>query len=396
MSLTDLNLNEFDRLTREANAIAAEAERTGTITPGTLKRITQNYSDANECLKAAKAERDSQAAVRLPDGMSRKSVDPAWRDFMTPGSLTKEYWISPAAEQTVGRLSRLTTKAYLTSDTGGGTSGAGYWFTDEQYRDVLMGLQAASGVLEADPTFVVTNHLRDIQVPVLTADATATVGVEGSDGTAAETDGTVATLGHYRYDGVFSVSGETILSAEYAVDELMSTYASRSIANIVAAKLAMGVAATPEPSGVFTSSTTTGVTAASQTAVTADEVLDLTKSVGKGFRKGAKLVMSDVLHTSLLKLKDDTDGYLLRSLDGGGYQFAGYPVFVEPQADQSGLSAGEIHAVFGDFNSYFVRMTPMLFHKDESNPLVVKYRFGIWLDAKVGVAAGLRNLKLAA
>lgn len=358
-------------------------------TKSRAKMLEQTVLD----VRAEKVRRAEMAALEssAPAHVGRP-VDSEFKEFCRPGSGVTEYWVRPKAEQIVGKASNLLeTKAYLTTDTAPATSGAGYWFTDELYRQIVMGIQDASGVLEADPTIVITNHLRDIQIPVLSVDAVATAGVEGSDATATETDGSAVTLGKFRYDGKFSVSAETIMAAEYGVDELMATYASRAVANRVAEMLAMGDGTT-EPGGAFVESTL-GTTAASQTAVTAKEMLEFTKTLSKGYRKTARLVVSDALHTQMLEWTDDNGAYLLRSLEGGGYTFAGKPVFLEPQADQGGVSAAEVHAVYGDFSGMIIRMSPMLFHKDDSNPLVVVYRFAIWLDSLVADANALVHLK---
>ncbi len=310
------------------------------------------------------------------------------RSFMTPGSPLNQYWVTPPREQVMGPASKFTRAAFLTTDTA--TIGSAYYFTSELYSDVVMGLVAASGVLEAEPTVIVTNHLRDIQVPVLTADATATAGVEGSPATEANPTGDAVTLGHYRYDGAFKVPIEMVMSAEYDLPSLLSTFATRSIANKVAAELAMGNGTTA-PQGLFVGATV-GKTSSS-TSPTSNELIQLTKSVGKGYRKNARMVVSDALHTLMLEWTNDDGDYLMRSIESGGYQFAGKNLFTEPQADQSGLSAAEVHAVYGDVSGYFVRLTPMLFQRRDDDPLNPVFTFAIWADARVADAASVRSLK---
>jgi len=387
---------------------AIEAQRDALTQPlidgtGMIGEAREKFAKAHQAAQDIHAEIkhwQTEAELRKHGprdlGMGQKQLAPEFAEFMRPGSLQKEYWLKPGADQVLVKGADLR-KFYGTGDTGGGTSGAGYWYTTEQWPEVIMGLQAASGVLEAGPTLVITNHLRPIQIPVLTADATAVAGAEGSDATAAETVATGAMLSAYRYDGALSVSAETIMSADLSpgVDELMSTFAVRALADQTAAQLALGDGTT-EPVGVFTASiVTAGVTAASATAVLPDEMIGLVKSVGKGYRKRSQLVVSDVLHTHMLKWKDDTDAYVLRSTDGGGYQFAGYPVFTEPQADQTSMSASEVHAVFGSFaDGLVVRFSPFLFAKDDSNPLLVLFRFAQWIDAAVTDTAALRSLKM--
>jgi HK97 family phage major capsid protein len=367
-------------------------------------RIQVHSEQAREARDAELAEMRQVIATGSPVGGNAFGArdfgaDSELKEFLTPGSAVKDYWVKPPREQVQGRASQfagIRDLAYLTSDTT--TTGAGYFFTTELYREVIMGLVDASGVLEANPTVIITNHLRDILAPVLQVDAAATAGVEGVGATETNTEGDAITLGHYRYDGFFKIPVELAMSAEYNLDTLLATFASRAIAAKVAEVLALGDGST-EPDGLFHGATV-GKQVASETAVTPEEMIALTKSVGKGYRKNARLVVSDALHTAMLSWRDDSAGagtgqFLLRSLEDGGYQFAGKPVYVEPQADQTGMSDDEIHAVYGDTSGYFVRMTPMLFHKNEtSDPLNLVYTFAIWIDAKIGDAAAVRSLKM--
>ncbi len=400
--LKEIELFEVSLVTIPANpearlvTVKAEAREVEQKQMQEITALTERLGQLESAIAAAKNDAVAEAKTIVDRELSAhrpkegRQIDEELKAFVTTGE-SKDYWCRPQVEQVFGKVSDFATKTYLSTDVAPGSSGAGHFFVPELYRDVVMSLQDSSGVLEADPTLVVTNHLRPIQVPVLTVDATATAGTEGDDATDAETEGGVLTLGHFRYDGKFTVSAETAMSAEYDVSNLMATFGSRAVANKVAEMLALG-AGTTEPLGALTDATV-GVTTASQTAVTPNEMLALCKSVPKGYRKRSKLVVSDALHAAMLAWKDDSDQYLLRSLEGGGYQFAGYPVIVEPAADQSGLSAGEVHAVFGDWSGYFVRMTPLLFHRDDHNPLVVVFRFALWLDAAIADTAALRSLK---
>ena len=139
---------------------------------------------------------------------------------------------------------------------------------------------------------------------------------------------------------------------------------------------------------------TVGKTCGSATGPTVDEVLECTKALGKGYRKAARHVWSDVLHTNMLQHKNGEGDYLLRSVESGGYEFGGKQVFVEPQADQTSMSANEIHGIYGDFAGYVVRTTPMLFMRRDDDVLNPTYTFAIWMDAKVLDANALVSLKM--
>jgi HK97 family phage major capsid protein len=185
------------------------------------------------------------------------------------------------------------------------------------------------------------------------------------------------------------------MANEYGLESLLGTFAQRAIQNKVSAYLALG-AGTTEPTGAFTAAiVTAGKTAASQTTIAVDEWVDLMKSIPKGARKGARIVASDVAHTELLKAKSGMGDYLLDTVDGGGYSFAGAPLYTEPQADQTSMSTGEVHVVAGDWSSFFVRMTPMYFKRtDGDDPLNPLFTFAIWMDSNL-VGPDLRSLKMA-
>ncbi|MFA4929869.1 MAG: phage major capsid protein, partial [Patulibacter sp.] len=261
-------------------------------------------------------------------------------------------------------------------------------------RNHFLGSSCASYLRKSG--LIITNHLRPIQVPRLDTDATATAGVEGSPATDANTVGSSVTLAAHRVDGVFTCSLELLLASEYNLESLLATFAQRAIQAKVSAYLSTGAGGGTAPQGAFTAAAVTvGETAASQTAITVDEWVNLMKSIPKGARKGARIVASDVAHTELLKAKTGMGDYLLDTVDGGGYSFAGSPLFTEPQADQGGMTTGEVHVVAGDWSSFFVRMTPFYFKRtDGDDPLNPKFTFCLWMDSAV-VGPDLRSLDMA-
>ena len=68
---------------------------------------------------------------------------------------------------------------------------------------------------------------------------------------------------------------------------------------------------TGQPTGLFTANGgTVGVTAASATAVTTDEVISLIYALKAPYRKNAKFLMNDATVSALRKLKDSNGQYL--------------------------------------------------------------------------------------
>ena len=112
---------------------------------------------------------------------------------------------------------------------------------------------------------------------------------------------------------------------------------------------------TGQPTGLFTTNGgTVGVTAASATAVTTDEVISLIYALKAPYRKNAKFLMNDATVSALRKLKDSNGQYLWQpSLQAGQPdRLLGYEIYTSPYAPT--LAAGALSIAFGDFQSYWI------------------------------------------
>jgi len=109
-----------------------------------------------------------------------------------------------------------------------------------------------------------------------------------------------------------------------------------------------------KPRGL-TLDTTLGVTAASQTDITADELLDLVHSVGLAYRAGARFVMKDSTVLKLRKKKGGDGQYIWQAglQAGQPSTLHGYPVVT--CEDMPAATAGLKSVVFGDLSHYKVR-----------------------------------------
>lgn len=109
-----------------------------------------------------------------------------------------------------------------------------------------------------------------------------------------------------------------------------------------------------KPLGIFaeTGGGTVGVTAASATAITADEIINLVYSLKRPYRKNAKFIMNDQTIAALRKLKDNNGAYLWQpSLHAGKVdRLFGYEVYTSPYVPT--ITAGKPVIAFGDFSYY--------------------------------------------
>ena len=113
---------------------------------------------------------------------------------------------------------------------------------------------------------------------------------------------------------------------------------------------------TGKPLGVLaaTGGAETGVTAASSTAVTADELMDLYYSLKSPYRKKSVWVLNDSTIKAIRKLKDSNGQYLWQpSLTAGTPDtILGRPV--KTSAYMPAIAAGAKTIAFGDFSYYWI------------------------------------------
>ena len=95
-----------------------------------------------------------------------------------------------------------------------------------------------------------------------------------------------------------------------------------------------------------------GVTAASATAITADEIINLIYSLKRPYRKNAKFMCNDQTLAAIRKLKDSTGQYLWQpSLQQGQPdRILGYVVETSPYFPT--ITAGKPALAFGDYSYY--------------------------------------------
>ena len=109
-----------------------------------------------------------------------------------------------------------------------------------------------------------------------------------------------------------------------------------------------------KPLGIFaaTGGGQVGVTAASTTAITSDEVINLIYALKRPYRKNAKFIVNDQTLAVLRKLKDGNGAYMWQpSLQiGEPDRLLGYPIYTS--AYVPAILAGKPVIAFGDFSYY--------------------------------------------
>jgi HK97 family phage major capsid protein len=111
-----------------------------------------------------------------------------------------------------------------------------------------------------------------------------------------------------------------------------------------------------KPTGMFlaTGGADIGVTAASSTAITFDDVINLVYSLRVPYRRNAGFIANDVTVGALRKLKDTNGQFLWQpSLQAGQPdRLFGYPIYTSPYVPT--VAAGALTLSFGDYSNYWV------------------------------------------
>lgn len=157
-----------------------------------------------------------------------------------------------------------------------------------------------------------------------------------------------------------------------------------------------------KPLGIFAEEggTQVGVTAASATDITADEIINLVYALKRPYRKKAKFIMNDQTIAVLRKLKDENGQYLWQpSLQAGEPdRLFGYEVMTSAYVPM--IAAGKPVIAFGDFSYYnigdrgvrsFAELKE-LFAGNGMVGFVAKER----VDGKLVLAEAVQVLKMAA
>jgi len=241
---------------------------------------------------------------------------------------------------------------------GVGTNSAGGYFVPQGFRQIIVETMKFFGAVRLVAQVITTDSGQTLPWP--TNDDTANVGAilaENTQVSEQDVAWTQKTLGAFMYTSkLVRVSFQLMQDSAFDVEGELRDMLGERIARIQNQHFTTG-AGTTEPQGLVTGATS-GVTAASQTAITADEIISLVHSVDPAYRTSgrARFMTSDTVIATVRKLKDSAGQYLWQpSLQAGvPDSLFGYPV--EVNQDMPAATAGLKPVAFGDFNEgYLIR-----------------------------------------
>lgn len=235
----------------------------------------------------------------------------------------------------------------------GTDSEGGYLAPDEFERTLIETLEEQN--IFRQLASVITTSSGDRKIPVVASKGTASwVDEEGIIPESDDAFGQVS-IGAYKLATMIKVSEELLNDSVFNLPQYIAREFARRIGDKEEEAFFIGDG-TGKPTGIFnaTGGAEVGVTAASATAITLDEVMDLFYSLKSPYRKKAIFTMNDSTVKAIRKLKDGNGQYIWQpSLTAGEPDtILNRPVNTSAYVPTLGASAKSI--AFGDFGYYWI------------------------------------------
>ena len=198
--------------------------------------------------------------------------------------------------------------------------------------------------------------------------------------------------------GTLSVlSFSLINNSQFDVIGYIVNKMAEAIANWVEKELLRGTS--QKITGLSNISAAMTVTAASQTAITADEIMELQDKVIDAFQNGACFIMNRETRSAIRKLKDSDGNYLLnRDVSAKwGYTLFGKDVYTTDNADT--MAAGKTVIYYGDFSGLAIKISEDASINVLREKYATQHAVGVYaymeLDSKIENAQKIACLKMA-
>ena len=229
-------------------------------------------------------------------------------------------------------------------------SEGGYLCPDTFANELVKGLTARNIVRDLAHVFKTTSGQH--KIPVVATRGTASWIEE--EGPIPEGDDVFSQqyIGAHKVGTLIKVSEELLNDSAFDLEKYFIDEFSRRIGNKEEAAFLTGDGA-GKPTGLLNDAEV-GVTAASATTVTADELIDLFYSLDAPYRINAVWLVNDSTMRVIRKLKDQNGQYLWqKALHEGEHEtLLGKPIFHSPFAPE--IAAGAKAIAFGDFSYYWI------------------------------------------
>ncbi len=227
----------------------------------------------------------------------------------------------------------------------------GYLVPEDFEREIVTALEEEN-VIRSLAKVITTQHER--KIPVATGHSTAQWTAENAAYTESNPTFGQKQIDAFKLTDLCRVSVELLQDAAFDIEDYLMKEFARAFGIAEEEAFCVGTG-TNQPTGIFTENGgTVGVTAAANSAITADELISLVYALKSPYRRNAKFLMNDATISAIRKLKDQNGAYLWQpSLQAGQPdRLLGYDLYTSPYVPT--MAAGALTVAFGDFKNYWI------------------------------------------
>lgn len=227
----------------------------------------------------------------------------------------------------------------------------GYLVPEEFERDIVMQLEEEN-VVRSLAKVITTQHER--KIPVANGHSVAQWTAENAAYTESNPTFGQKQLDAFKLTDLCRVSVELLQDSAFDIEDYLMKEFARAFGIAEEEAFCIGTG-TNQPTGIFTANGgTVGVTAASATAITADELISLVYALKSPYRRNAKFLLNDATVSAIRKLKDQNGAYLWQPSIQAGQpdRLLGYELYTSPYVPA--VAAGALTVAFGDFKNYWI------------------------------------------
>ena len=369
----DENINTNEQLTEENTQIMTDELKNVENQPAPE---AIDYGKIGAMLNDAIEAKFNEPAEQKP---AAKAVNVIVKDEMSYADAFKSY---------------LHTKPAAKALEAGTTTEGGYIVPEDWIAEMVKPLTEGS-ILRTAGARIITINTDKVYFPALTNSTAAVLTAE--EGAYSEVDPAFTQLSFtpYKYTKLTKVTEELAADSMFDIwGQVLAPDFSNAFVLAENAAFTTGTGSS-QPQGVVTGSAL-GKTAASASAITADEVIDLYHSLSYLYRQNAVWMMNDSTIAAVRKLKDGDSQYLWQpGLQAGQPDMLlGRPVITNNSMDA--IATGNKTIVFGDMSYYWITeraglsvdVNPWLYMANGFIGYFARKRF----DAKVALSAAIKHL----
>ncbi|MBQ1617756.1 MAG: phage major capsid protein [Ruminococcus sp.] len=227
----------------------------------------------------------------------------------------------------------------------------GYLVPEDFERDIVTALEEEN-VIRSLAKVITTQHER--KIPVATGHSTAQWTAENAAYTESNPTFGQKQIDAFKLTDLCRVSVELLQDSAFDIEDYLMKEFARAFGIAEEQAFCVGTGVN-QPTGIFTANGgQVGVTAASSTAITADELISLVYSLKAPYRRNAKFLLNDATISIIRKLKDNNGAYLWQPSIQAGQpdRLLGYEIYTSPYVPTA--AAGALAIAFGDFKNYWI------------------------------------------